>query len=156
MSLLIAAVGQRMPTWVDDAFQDYAKRMPEHWRITLKEIKPEPRTSGKTTTALLAAEASRLREAIPKDSYWVALDERGRDITTMQVAEQLKAWQLDNLNVVFIIGGADGLAPDIKHAARIQWRLSSMTLPHGLVRVMLVEQLYRAWSLLQGHPYHRV
>jgi 23S rRNA (pseudouridine1915-N3)-methyltransferase len=155
MELCIIAVGQRMPHWVDTAFDDYAKRMPSEYRLLLKEVKAEARTTGKTVPALMAAEAERLQQALPKQAYVIALDERGKDLTTVQIAQHLQQWQHDTPSVAFLIGGADGLAPELKTQARAQWRLSSLTLPHGLVRVMLAEQLYRAWSLLQGHPYHR-
>lgn len=156
MPLLIAAVGQRLPSWMEDGFQEYAKRMPPEYLLTLREIKPEPRTSGKPAAALMQAEANRLREALPKAAFCVALDERGRDFTTTQLAEHLARWQQEHRDIAFLIGGADGLAPDIKQSAQFQLRLSSLTLPHGLARVLLAEQLYRACSLLQGHPYHRV
>jgi 23S rRNA (pseudouridine1915-N3)-methyltransferase len=155
MELCIIAVGQRMPPWIDAGFQDYAKRMPPECRMFLKEVKAEPRSIGKTVSALLAAEAERVLQALPRQAYMIALDERGKDFTTLQVSEQMKHWQQETPSVAFLIGGADGLAPELKSRAQSQWRLSSLTLPHGLVRVMLAEQLYRAWSLLQGHPYHR-
>ena len=155
MELCIIAVGQRMPHWVDTAFDDYAKRMPAECRLLLKEIKAEPRTTGKTVSALMAAEAERIQQALPKQAFVIALDERGKDLATQQISQQLQHWQHDTPSVAFLIGGADGLAPELKARAQAQWRLSSLTLPHALVRVMLAEQLYRAWSLLQGHPYHR-
>ena len=155
MQLIVAAVGHKMPAWIEAGFQEYAKRMPPECRLVLKEIKAEPRTTGKTVSALMAAEAERIQQALPKQAYVIALDERGKDLTTQQISQQLQHWQHDTPSVAFLIGGADGLAPELKERAQAQWRLSSLTLPHALVRVLLVEQLYRAWSLLQGHPYHR-
>jgi 23S rRNA (pseudouridine1915-N3)-methyltransferase len=156
MKLHILAVGHKMPDWITTGFDEYAKRMPPELRIELREIKPEPRTAGRTTQSVMAAERQRIEAALPKGARVVALDERGRDWTTMQLAEALPAWQQDGRDVAFVIGGADGLDPQVK--ARAEWllRLSSLTLPHGMVRVLLAEQLYRAWSITQNHPYHRV
>lgn len=154
MKLAIVAVGQRQPAWADQAVADYLGRFPSDFRVTLKEVRPEPR-SGTPTAKLLAAEAERLRAAIPAGSLIVALDERGRDWTTAELAQQLGRWRDAAETPCFVIGGPDGLAPEFKHSARLLLRLSSLTLPHALARVLLAEQLYRAWSLLAGHPYHR-
>ncbi len=154
MKLAIVAVGQRQPAWADAAVDDYLARFPADFAVTLKEVKPEPR-SGAPVERLLAAEAERLRAAIPAGHVVVALDERGRDWTSVQLAEALGKWRDAAEHVSFVIGGPDGLAPEIKRNARVQLRLSSMTLPHALARVLLAEQLYRAWSLLANHPYHR-
>jgi len=154
MKLLIAAVGQRQPRWVDDAVADYLGRLPGEFEVRLVEIKPEPR-AGQPTARLLAAEAQRLRAATAAATLSVALDERGRDWTTAQFAEQLRAWRDAAETVAFAIGGPDGLDPEYRRAARLQLRLSSFTLPHAMARVVLAEQLYRAWSILSHHPYHR-
>ena len=155
MQLVIAAVGARMPSWVDAAFEDYAARMPADLRLALHEIRPESRAVGKTTAALMAAEADRLRAALPRHGPRIALDERGRDLTSMDFAALIEQWRADGDDVAFLIGGADGLDADLKAEAHMRVRLSSLTLPHALVRVMLAEQLYRAWSITQKHPYHR-
>lgn len=152
---MIAAVGNRMPGWVDAAFADYAKRMPRETPLQLLAVKAEPRTSGKPVAALLAAEAERLRAALPERCRRVALDERGAEITTRQLAARLEDWARDGGDVAFLIGGPDGLEPRLKTEAAESMRLSGLTLPHGMVRVMLAEALYRASSLLRGHPYHR-
>ncbi len=155
MQLVIAAVGARMPTWVDVAFDDYAARMPVDLRLALREIRPESRIKGKTTTSLMAAEADRLRAALPKHGPRIALDERGRDLTSMDLAAMIEQWRADGDDVAFLIGGADGLDASLKTDANMRMRVSSLTLPHALVRVVLAEQLYRAWSITQKHPYHR-
>ncbi|HVW50921.1 MULTISPECIES: 23S rRNA (pseudouridine(1915)-N(3))-methyltransferase RlmH [unclassified Trinickia] len=156
MKLHILAVGHKMPDWIATGFEEYAKRMPPELRIELREIKPEPRTSGRSAQSVMAAERQRIEAALPKTVRLVALDEHGRDWTTMQLAQALPDWQRDGRDVAFVIGGADGLDPAIKTRAELLLRVSSLTLPHGMVRVLLAEQLYRAWSITQNHPYHRV
>lgn len=155
MKLLIYAVGNRMPDWVQEAWQDYAKRMPRECGIELHEIKPEPRTHGKTAAQLMAAEAQRIEAALPPSAWRVILDEHGRDLRTQDLAGHLETWLGSGQDIALIIGGPDGLDPGLKQTARQTLRLSSLTLPHPMVRVLLVEQLYRAWSILAGHPYHR-
>ena len=155
MKLLVAAVGTRMPPWAEEAFAEFAKRMPRELPLELKEIKTEPRSGGKPVEALLAAEAGRIRAALPARSRVAALDERGADLSTQQLAARLRQWMETGDDVAFVIGGPDGLAPDLKSAADETLRLSSLTLPHALARVLLAEALYRAASLLKGHPYHR-
>ena len=123
--------------------------------LDLIEIKAEARTSGKTVAQLLAAEAQRIRAALPKGGRVVALDERGKDLSTCGLALQIEAWKQDGGPVAFLIGGADGLDASLKKTCALQLRLSSLTLPHGLARVLLAEQLYRALSIIGGHPYHR-
>lgn len=154
MKLQIVAVGQRQPAWADAAVEDYLARFPADFAVTLKEVRPEPRT-GTPVERLLAAEAERLRAAVPPGHLIVALDERGKDWSSLQLADALRGWRDDAEHVSFLIGGPDGLAPEIKRSARLMLRLSSMTLPHALARVLLAEQLYRAWSMLANHPYHR-
>lgn len=156
MKLHILAVGHKMPDWITTGFDEYAKRMPPELRIELREIKPEPRTTSRSSQSVMAAERQRIEAALPKSARVVALDERGRDWTTMQLASALPEWQRDGRDVAFVIGGADGLDPEVKGRAEILLRISSLTLPHGMVRVLLAEQLYRAWSITQNHPYHRV
>jgi 23S rRNA (pseudouridine1915-N3)-methyltransferase len=155
MKLVVLAVGTRMPSWVDEAYRQYAKRMPRRAPLELIEIKPEPRSSGKSVPQLLAAEADRMRSALPKGARVVALDERGKDLGTAALALHLEAWMQAGGPVAFLIGGADGLDPALKRGCAMQLRLSSLTLPHGLARVLLAEQLYRALSIIDGHPYHR-
>lgn len=152
---MVAAVGHRMPAWVDEGFAEYAKRMPREAPIELVAVKAEPRTSGKPVAALMAAEAERLRAALPGQCRRIVLDEHGEDVTTDRLAKRMAAWAREGADVAFVIGGPDGLDPDFKKSAHEMLRLSSLTLPHGMVRVILAEALYRASSLLRGHPYHR-
>ena len=154
MKLLVVAVGQRVPAWADTAWDDYAKRFPPELRVELKQVKTEPRAS-KTLETLLAAERLRIEAAIPKGTHVVTLDERGTALTTMALAARLTAWQRQGGDVALVIGGPDGLEPALKQAAHECIRLSDLTLPHAMVRVLLVEQLYRAWSINANHPYHR-
>lgn len=154
MRLLIVAVGQRVPDWAQTAWDDYAKRFPSELRVELKPVKTEPRGS-RTVEQLMAAERKRIEEAIPKGTRIVALDERGTTLSTMALAAKLKDWQLGGDDVALVIGGPDGLEPAFRQAAHERIRLSDLTLPHAMVRVLLVEQLYRAWSINANHPYHR-
>jgi 23S rRNA (pseudouridine1915-N3)-methyltransferase len=154
MKLVVCAVGTRMPAWVDAGFDDFARRMPRELPLALAEIRPEPR-NGKPVDALLAAEESRIRAALPQRARVVALDERGNDSTTRDLAARLEHWQTEGDDVAFVIGGPDGLAAGIRRDAHESLRLSSLTLPHALVRVVLAEALYRAWSVTRHHPYHR-
>ena len=154
MRLLIVAVGQRVPDWAASAYDDYAKRFPPELKVELKAIKTEPRGS-KTLQTLYAAERERIEAAIPRGTRVVALDERGTSLSTKALAERLKGWQLEGDDVALVIGGPDGMDPEFKAQAHERIRLSDLTLPHAMVRVLLIEQLYRAWSLNAGHPYHR-
>jgi 23S rRNA (pseudouridine1915-N3)-methyltransferase len=156
VQLVIAAVGHKMPAWIETGFGEYAKRMPPECRIQLKEIKPVERSGSRTADTVMAQERVKIEAAIPKGSRIVALDERGKDLTSAQLAQLLVQWQQDGRDVTFVIGGADGLDAGFKASADMLLRISSLTLPHGMVRVMLAEQLYRAWSITQNHPYHRV
>lgn len=155
MRLLIVAVGQRIPDWAQAAWNDYAKRFPPELKIELKTVKTETRTGGKTTEQLMQAERRRIDEAIPKETRIVVLDERGLRLSTMALADKLKTWQQSGDDLALVIGGPDGLDPAFRQAAQERIRLSDLTLPHALVRVLLVEQLYRAWSINANHPYHR-
>ncbi|MBI2750594.1 MAG: 23S rRNA (pseudouridine(1915)-N(3))-methyltransferase RlmH [Burkholderiales bacterium] len=154
MRLLIVAVGQRVPDWAQTAWDDYAKRFPHELKVELKAVKTEPRGS-KTLDTLYAAERTRIEAAIPKGTRIVVLDERGTNLTTVALAGKLKDWQLGGTDVALVIGGPDGLDPAFRQAAHERIRLSDLTLPHAMVRVLLIEQLYRAWSINANHPYHR-
>ena len=156
MQLIVAAVGHKMPAWVEAGFQEYAKRMPPECRLVLKEVKPIELSSGKNAETVMAQERTRIEAALPKGGRVIALDEHGAHMTTVQLSQQLSIWQQQGGDVSFVIGGADGLDAEFKKNADLLLRLSNMTLPHGLVRVILAEQLYRAWSILRNHPYHRV
>ena len=154
MKLLLVAVGQRLPAWADEAYQDYAKRFPPDLRLELKAVKAEPR-SGKTAEQLMAAEAVRIEAALPKGVRRVVLDEHGARLTTLQLAQRLTAWTHDGRDAALIVGGPDGLAAPLKASAAETLRLSDLTLPHAFVRVLLAEALYRAWTVTINHPYHR-
>jgi len=156
--LALVAVGLRQPAWAETAFNDLAKRFPPECRLELKVVKAEPRTLGKSPPALMAAEGQRIEVAISaaaKGARRVVLDECGERRSTRQLADRLRFWQGDGRDVVFVVGGPDGLDPLLKATADETLRLSDLTLPHAFVRVLLAEALYRAWSVTAGHPYHR-
>lgn len=155
MQLIITAVGHKMPAWIETGFNEYSKRMPAECRIVLREIKPVERSGSKTAATVMALERVKIEASLPKQGRIIALDEHGKDLTTMQLAQALTAWQQEGGDTCFVIGGADGLDPGLKERADLKIRISSLTLPHGMVRVLLAEQLYRAWSITQNHPYHR-
>ena len=154
MRLVIVAVGQRVPDWAQTAWDDYAKRFPHELKVELRAVKTEPRAS-KSVETLYAAERARIEAVLPKGCRIVALDERGTSLTTAALAQKLTHWQLESDDVALVIGGPDGLDPAFKQAAHERIRLSDLTLPHAMVRVLLIEQLYRAWSINAHHPYHR-
>jgi 23S rRNA (pseudouridine1915-N3)-methyltransferase len=143
-----------MPDWVDSACAEYLKRMPRETSLEIVEIKPDKRAAGKNSEVVQEAEAKRILEIVGKD-YLIALDERGQEVTTLQLAERMKTWLGSGRDVALVVGGADGLHPGLKQKADWLWGLSKLTLPHGMVRVLLAEQLYRAWSVINHHPYHR-
>ena len=155
MKLLVVAVGQRQPGWADDAWADYAKRFPPEMRLELKALKAEPRSGGKTAAQCMAAEAQRFEAACPRGARRVALDERGTRLSTAQLADRLRAWRGDGRDVALLIGGPDGLDPALRAGADETLRLSDLTLAHAFARVLLAEALYRAWTVTEGHPYHR-
>lgn len=155
MKVRLLTVSQRQPRWVAEGCAEYEKRLPRPWQFQIVEIKPEARTSGTTTQRVQASEADRIRNAIPKGALVVALDERGDSWSTAHFAEQIEGWQQTGRDLVFVIGGADGLDPEFRKSADHRLRLSRMVMPHGLVRVVMVEQLYRAASVINGHPYHK-
>ncbi|MBK6958515.1 MAG: 23S rRNA (pseudouridine(1915)-N(3))-methyltransferase RlmH [Nitrosomonas sp.] len=155
MKFFILAVGNKMPDWVRAGYFEYIKRLPREITVNLIEIKPEKRVSGKQTGQLLLAESQRIRAVLPPDCHIVVLDEGGQQWATVKFANVIKEWAIEGDSVAFVIGGADGLHVDIKHTASEMLALSKLTLPHGLVRVLLAEQLYRAISIIKNHPYHR-
>ena len=155
MKLLVVAVGQRQPAWADAAWADFAKRFPPEMRLELKALKAEPRSGGKSAVQCMESEAQRFDAAIPRGARRVLLDERGARLSSAQLAERLAFWRGDGRDVALLIGGPDGIAPALKSTCDESLRLSDLTLPHAFARVLLAEALYRAWSLLEGHPYHR-
>jgi 23S rRNA (pseudouridine1915-N3)-methyltransferase len=154
LKLRIISVGHKMPSWVETACAEYTKRMPREATVEIIDIKPEKRAAGNSTENIQLIEAKRILEAIGKD-YCIALDERGQEVTTLQLADKFKDWQFSGRDVALIIGGADGLHASVKQKADWLWGLSKLTLPHAMVRVLLAEQLYRAHSVITNHPYHR-
>jgi 23S rRNA (pseudouridine1915-N3)-methyltransferase len=154
MKLRIIALGHKLPAWANTAFDDYARRMPREFALELVELKPEARDRGKSVAQMLDAEGARMAAAAA-GSLLVALDEHGDAWTTAKLAKQLRTWHDEARAIAFVIGSADGLAPAVKNNAAVVVALSALTLPHSLARILLAEQLYRAVSLLQGHPYHR-
>jgi 23S rRNA (pseudouridine1915-N3)-methyltransferase len=155
LRVAIVSVGHRMPGWVQEGFHEYARRMPPEIRLELSELKPEERGPGRSVEKAKAAEGARILGAIPDGATVIALDERGKAVTTQGLSTLLAGWMRDGSHPAFVIGGADGLDEAVKERADKLVSLSALTLPHALVRVVLAEQLYRAWTILAGHPYHR-
>jgi 23S rRNA (pseudouridine1915-N3)-methyltransferase len=143
-----------MPDWVEKACAEYLKRMPRETSVEIIEIKPDKRASGKTPEVVQESEASRILEAAGKDLL-IVLDEHGQEVTTTQLAQRMENWLAGGRDVALVIGGADGLHASLKKKADWLWSLSKLTMPHGMVRIVLAEQLYRAWTVIQNHPYHR-
>ena len=154
MKIHILAVGNKMSAWIDEGFNEYVRRMPREIGVRLVEIKPEKRV-GKDIDKLLSIENERIQTALPAGCHVVVMDEHGQQATTLQLAQMLVDWLASGRDTVFIIGGADGLHPAIQQLAHQKLALSALTLPHGLVRVLLAEQLYRAMTVNRQHPYHR-
>ncbi len=155
MRINVIAIGTRMPGWVNDGVADYARRLPRHIDLQFTELPAAPRSAGATTAKIMHKEADALLRAARGADRIIALDERGTGRTSVQLSDHLQDWLNSYPQVALLIGGADGLDPRCLDAAHEVWSLSALTLPHPLVRVVLAEQLYRAWTLVQGHPYHR-
>lgn len=155
MRIHLLAVGTRMPGWVETAFEDYRTRLPRECRLELTEIAATPRGKNADTARAMQAEGERMLKAIPADACVIALDERGEALSSAAWSRELAAWMQSGRDTALLVGGADGLAPQALARAQRRWSLSPLTLPHPLVRVLVAEQLYRAWSQLANHPYHR-
>ena len=155
MHIRLLAVGERQPAWVDEAFQDYTGRFPPEWKFRLDVIATARRNKSEDARRAIESEGEQLLSRIASDEQVVLLDERGRQPGSQDLAGKLAAWQTDGRDLCFIIGGPDGVSESCRRRAGFVWSLSNLTLPHGLARVMFAEQMYRAWSLLAGHPYHR-
>lgn len=162
MKLLLCAVGHKPPAWAEAGYEEYARRFPREMPLLLKPIKAEPRGAGSSRSAdgLLAAEATRIEATLAAAAAGsslrrIALDERGQRVSTRQLADRLEAWRQDGRDVALLIGGPDGLHPPLRESADESLRVSDLTLPHAMVRVIVAEALYRAWTLSTGHPYHR-
>lgn len=155
MRIHLLAVGRRMPAWITAGYAEFAQRLPPECRLILTEIEPGERGKGRDPARAMTEEGTRLLAALPKSAQLIALDEQGREWSSMELSQRLQAWMQDGRDVALLVGGADGLAPAVKARAETSWSLSKLTLPHALVRVLVAEQLYRAWSILKNHPYHR-
>lgn len=155
MQIDLIAVGKKMPAWIETAVKEYTKRLPRNIQFKIVEITPAIRGKNNNAENYKQKEQENIEAALSAGSIVIALDERGKSISSQQLADQLQTWNDEQQHISIIIGGADGLSDGIKNKANQMWSLSKMTLPHGLVRVMLVEQIYRAWTITQNHPYHR-
>ena len=155
MHIRLIAVGDRQPSWVDDAFGTYAARFPREWKFRLDTIPTARRSKNDKSDSAVLAEGKQILDRIDPAEHVVLLDERGRQFTSIELSGKLADWQADGRDLCFVIGGPDGVSADCAERAKIHWSLSKLTLPHGLARVLFAEQLYRAWSLQAGHPYHR-
>lgn len=155
MRITILSVGHRMPGWIQEGFHEYTRRMPPEIRVELVELKPEERGAGIASERAMALEGERILAAVPQGGTLLALDEKGRSVSTQGLSVMLSGWMREGTHPVLAIGGADGLSGEVKERAQKLLSLSALTLPHGLVRVVLAEQIYRAWSILARHPYHR-
>lgn len=155
MHIRLLAVGDRQPGWIDDAFNTYTGRFPREWRFRLDTIATAKRAKNEAVTRAIDTEGERLLAKLGPDEQLVLLDERGKHLNSKALAMRLSDWQADGRDLSFIIGGPDGVSAACRDRADFTWSLSDLTLPHGLARVLLAEQLYRAWSLQTGHPYHR-
>jgi 23S rRNA (pseudouridine1915-N3)-methyltransferase len=155
VQLTVAAVGQRMPLWVQTAWQEYAKRFPRGLSLELKQIPLAKRAKNADVDALRQSEGAALLEAVPRGHRIIALDGRGKQWSTPELAQRLENWMREEHGACFLIGGPDGLPAICRDRAQDVWALGRLTLPHPLVRAILAEQLYRAWTITQNHPYHR-
>jgi 23S rRNA (pseudouridine1915-N3)-methyltransferase len=155
MRIRLLAVGTRMPGWVNEGVEEYRKRLPRDFALEIEEIPPGQRGKNADVARAVALEGQRIRERLRGDELQVALEVNGKAWSTEQLAREAEGWRLEGRDVVLLVGGPDGLAGELSAGADRRWSLSPLTLPHPLVRVMLAEQLYRAWTLMVGHPYHR-
>ncbi len=155
MHLRLLAVGDRQPAWVEDAFDTYVARFPREWRFRLECVRTAKRSKNSPVGRAIDEEADSLLSRVKSDEQLVLLDEQGTALSSQALSGRLSKWRSDGRDLAFIIGGPDGVSESIRRRANFVWSLSSLTLPHGLARVLLAEQLYRAWSLETGHPYHR-
>ncbi len=155
MRFKIIAVGTKMPSWVEEGYKDYAKRLPRDFTVEMVELGLGPRGKNASLAKAIAKEGEQMLAAIPKGDKVIALDVLGKPWSTEKLASNLANWSMENSNYSLLIGGPDGLAPECLARADAKWSMSALTLPHPLVRIVLIEQLYRAWSILKNHPYHK-
>nr|WP_290697726.1 23S rRNA (pseudouridine(1915)-N(3))-methyltransferase RlmH [Halomonas sp. UBA3074] len=155
MRIRLLAVGSKMPAWVEEGVETYRKRLPRDFSLEIEEIALGQRGKNADIAKARAQEAQRIRDKLRGDEYVVALEVIGKPWTTEQLAQEADGWRMSGRDIALLVGGPDGLEPSLSDAADKTWSISPLTLPHPLVRIMLAEQLYRAWTLLVGHPYHR-
>ena len=155
MKVRLIAVGKKMPEWINTGYSEFSKRMPPELQINLIEITPSMRSKTTVIEKNIKEEGERIQSAIPANSRLIVLDEKGKNFSSIDLSKKMESWLPMGQDIAIVIGGADGIDPKIKQQTDEKWSLSSFTLPHALVRVVIAEQLYRAWSILQGHPYHR-
>lgn len=155
MHIRLLAVGDRQPSWVDDAFGIYIERFPREWKFRLDTIATVRRNKNDKSRQAMEAEGELITAKLNQTEQVVLLDERGKQLTSKSLASKLSDWQSDGRDLCFVIGGPDGVSDSVRQRADMMWSLSQLTLPHGMARALLSEQLYRAWSLQTGHPYHR-
>lgn len=155
MKITLISLSHKIEPWAQQAVDQFTKRFPPDWKVEVKELKPEDRSKGKPVEKILETESERILKAVPKGAKLIAFDERGRSLTSMKLADTLQHWHEASEHLCLIIGSADGLAESFKSQCDGLWRLSDLTLPHALARVLALEALYRAWSITAGHPYHR-
>ena len=155
MHIRLIAVGDRQPSWVDAAFENYVQRLPKQWQFRVDVVETAPRAKNSGAEAAKLAEGRKVLAKIKAPECVVVLDERGKQYSSEELSASLDNWQRDGRDLTFIIGGPDGVSKDCMQRADLRWSLSRLTLPHGLARVLFAEQLYRAWTMSTGHPYHR-
>ncbi len=155
MKIHLIAVGKKMPEWINTGYSEFSKRMPPELQINLIEITPSTRNKSTSIEKNIKEEGERIQSAIPDNSKLIVPDEKGKDFSCIALSKEMESWLPRGEAISIVIGGTDGIDPVIKQQADEKWSLSSLTLPHALVRVVVAEQLYRAWSILKGHPYHR-
>lgn len=155
MRVKIIAVGTKMPRWVEEGYGDYAKRLPRDFAVEVVELPLGPRGKNASIQKAISKEGEQMLAAIPPGDRVLALDVKGKPWSTEQLADKLANWRMEGDNYSLLIGGPDGLAPECLARADAKWSLSALTLPHPLVRILVIEQLYRAWTILQNHPYHK-
>ncbi|MEI8207780.1 MAG: 23S rRNA (pseudouridine(1915)-N(3))-methyltransferase RlmH [Methylococcales bacterium] len=155
MQINLITVGNRMPGWVQQGYDEYAKRLPRECELVLKEVAPGKRSKNSDVARIVKDEGDRMLAAIPQGAYIVTLDIPGKPWTTPELAQAMQRWMESGQHVALLVGGPEGLADSAKQLARESWSLSKLTFPHPLVRIVVAEQLYRAWSIIHNHPYHR-
>ena len=155
MHIRLIAVGDRQPSWVDSAFENYVQRLPKQWQFRIDVVATASRAKNSSADSAKHAEGQKVLAKIKSPECVVVLDERGKQYSSEELSASLDNWQRDGRDLTFVIGGPDGVSEDCMNRADLRWSLSRLTLPHGLARVFFAEQLYRAWTLSTGHPYHR-